>query len=117
MVDGQIKDKKWCVLLDELDISLDEPRRKTRQNFNSTRQVKGLLWDFTSSLASFLDLRVGFHLTSPDAPGIGPVSGHEGRCEQRRHRLVKEEVILVWQGMKQVDKRGQIAAVHYIQLV
>lgn len=118
-VDGRWTNQgqKRCVLLNEFDIPLDDPGRETRQNFNSTRQVRGLLWDFTSSLASFLELRVGFNLTSPDAPGIGPVSGHEGRREQRRHRLVKEEVILVWQGMKQVDKRGQTAAVHYIHLL
>lgn len=98
--------QKRSVLLDEFDIPLDEPGRKMRQNFTSTRQVQGLYWDFNSSLACFLNLRVGFDLTSPDAPGIGPISGHEGRREQRRHRLVKEEVILVWQGMKQGDNRG-----------
>lgn len=43
------------------DMSLDETGRKTRQDFNSTRQVQGLLQDFISSLASVLDLRVGFH--------------------------------------------------------
>ena len=34
----------------------------------------------------------------PDAPGIRPVSGHEGRGEQGRHWLVKQEVLLRWGG-------------------
>lgn len=95
-------------------ISLGEKLDKTLTPLDSFGDYYGIL---AASLASFLDLKVGFPLTSPDAPGIGPVSGHEGRREQRRHRLVKEEVILEWQGMKQVDKRGQTAAVHYIHLV
>lgn len=93
-------------------MSLREKLDKTLSLPDRFRDYYGVL----AALCSLLDLRVKFHLTSPDAPGIRPVSGHEGRCEQWRHRLVKEEVILVWQGMKQVDKRGQ-TAVHYIQLV
>lgn len=56
--------------------------------------------------ALYLDLRLGFEETSPDAPGVGPVSGHEGRREQRRHGLVKQEVILVQRGVKRLDRKG-----------
>lgn len=33
-------------------------------------------------------------LVLPDAPGIRPVTGHEGRCQQRRDGLVEQEVLL-----------------------
>lgn len=32
--------------------------------------------------------------TIPDAPGVRPVSGHEGACQQRRDRLVEQKVVL-----------------------
>lgn len=46
---------------------------------------------------------MGFHqtvLALPDPPGVRPVSGHEGRGEQWRHRLVKQEVILMGRSVK-----------------
>ncbi len=30
---------------------------------------------------------------SPDASGVGPVASHAGAREERRHRLVKEEMV------------------------
>lgn len=32
--------------------------------------------------------------TLPDAPGVWPVSGHKGTCQQWRDGLVKQEVVL-----------------------
>lgn len=33
-------------------------------------------------------------LVLPDAPGIRPVTGHEGRGQQRRDGLVEQEMLL-----------------------
>lgn len=37
----------------------------------------------------------------PDAPGVWPVSGHEGTGQQWRDRLVKQEVVLRVTGSQQ----------------
>lgn len=34
------------------------------------------------------------HQASPDAPGVGPVTGHPGSQQQRGHRFVKQEVVV-----------------------
>lgn len=41
--------------------------------------------------------------TLPDASGVRPVSGHKGTSQQRRNRLVKQEVVL--QVEERVDGR------------
>lgn len=40
-------------------------------------------------------------LTLPDASGVWPVSGHKGTCQQRRDRLVEQEVVLQVEGTEQ----------------
>lgn len=41
--------------------------------------------------------------TIPDAPGVWPVSGHKGTCQQWRDRLVEKEVVLK---VSREDKEG-----------
>lgn len=45
--------------------------------------------------------------TLPDAPGVRPVSGHKGTCQQRRDRFVKQEVVLKVGGTQGGGGRNQ----------
>ena len=50
----------------------------------------------------------GLGVVVPDTTGIGPVTGHAGAGEERRHGLVEEEVIgdqLILLGVGHLGKR------------
>lgn len=73
--------------------------RETTECFSGGEKRIQVREDVTESTSA-----ARFHYTVsalPDPSGVGPVSGHEGRSEQRRHGLVKQEVILMWRSVKQ----------------
>lgn len=52
--------------------------------------------DFVLSMKSRVSY-TNFPLLLPDPTSVRPVSGHACYCEQRRHRLIKQEVLLIGQ--------------------